>query len=171
MLPTLSLELKQAQQFAGTAQAFAIIALVIIVTTIVLDGGVPVAIALFDDALDWREKANRIGLLVVTLLPTLLFYEAVNRLRYALQHYSKGEFFSAEASTRVAQAGDFAIEAMVAVILIVPNVTMWISRGGGFDIELEPETIGMLAFACFVAAVGRILSAATQLKAENDAFI
>lgn len=171
MLPTLSPELKQAQQLASTAQAFAAIALVIIVTTIVLDGGVPAAIALFDDTLDWREKGNRIGLLVVTLLPALLFYEAVNRLRLALQHYDKGEFFSAEASKRVAQAGDFAIEAMVAVILVVPNVTVWITQGGGFDIELESSTIGMLAFACFVAAVGRILTAATQLKAENDAFV
>lgn len=74
-------------------------------------------------------------------------------------------------SARVAQAGDFAIEAMVAVILVVPNLTMWITHRGGFDMELESATIGMLAFACFVAAVGRILTAATQLKTENDAFV
>ena len=172
MLPTLSPELKQAQQLAGTAQVFAIIALVIIVTTIAFDGGVPIGVALFDDSLDWREKTNRIGLLLVALLPAILFYESVNRLRLALQHYDKGEFFSAAASTRVAQAGDYAIEAMVAIILVVPNLTMWITHGGGgFDMELESATIGMLAFACFVAAVGRILTAATQLKAENDAFV
>ncbi|MDO9319912.1 MAG: DUF2975 domain-containing protein [Gammaproteobacteria bacterium] len=171
MLPTLSPELKQAQQLADTAQVFAVIALVVIVTTIAFDGGVPIGVALFDDTLDWREKTNRVGLLMVALLPALLFYEAVNRLRLALQHYDRGEFFSTEASARVAQAGDFAIEAMVAVILVVPNVTMWITHRGGFDMELEPATIGMLAFACFVAAVGRILTAATQLKAENDAFV
>lgn len=135
MLPALSLELKQAQQIAGAAQAFALIALVVIVTTIMLDGGGPVGVAFFNNVLVWREKANRIGLRVVAL------------------------------------AGDFAIKAIVAVSLIAPNVTMWMSRGGGFDIALEPETIGMLAFACFVAAVGRILTAATQLKADNDAFI
>ncbi|MES3007718.1 MAG: DUF2975 domain-containing protein [Pseudomonadota bacterium] len=169
--PTLSPELKQAQQLAATAQVFAIIALVVIVLTIAFDGGAPIGVALFDNALDWREKTSRISLLLISLLPAMLFYAAVNRLRLALQHYDKGEFFSAEASVRVAQAGDFAIEAMVAVILVVPNVTLWITHGGGFDMELESETIGMLAFACFVAAVGRILTAATQLKAENDAFI
>ncbi len=171
MLPTLSPELKQAQQLAGTARVFAVIALVIIVTTIAFDGGVPIGVALFDDTLDWREKVSRVGLLLVALLPALLFFEAVNRLRLALQHYDKGEFFSKDASMRVAQAGDFAIEGMVAVILVVPNLTMWITHGGGFDMELESTTIGMLAFACFVAAVGRILTAATQLKAENDAFV
>lgn len=171
MLPTLSPELRQAQQLAGTAQVFAVIALVVIVTTIAFDGGVPIGVALFDDALDWREKTSRIGLLMVALLPALLFYEAVNRLRLALHHYDRGEFFSADASARVAQAGDFAIEGMVAVILVVPNVTMWITHGGGFDMELESATIGMLAFACFVAAAGRILTAATQFKAENDSFV
>ncbi|MEK7259759.1 MAG: DUF2975 domain-containing protein [Pseudomonadota bacterium] len=171
MTPTLSPELKQAQQLAGTAQVFAVIALVIIVTSIAFDGGVPIGVALFDDTLDWREKVSRVGLLLVALLPALLFFEAVNRLRLALQHYDKGEFFSTDASMRVAQAGDFAIEGMVAVILVVPNLTMWITHGGGFDMQLESTTIGMLAFACFVAAVGRILTAATQLKAENDAFV
>lgn len=42
MLPTLSPELKQAQQIAGTAQVFAIIALVAIGVTIAVDGGLPI---------------------------------------------------------------------------------------------------------------------------------
>lgn len=99
MLPTLSPDLKQAQQLAAIAQTFAVIALVVIVTTIAFDGGVPIGVALFDDALDWREKTNRVGLLVVALLPALLFYESVNRLRLALQHYDRGEFFSAGGSS------------------------------------------------------------------------
>lgn len=172
MLPTLPPELKQAQQIAGTAQVFAIIALVAIGVTIAVDGGLPIGVALFDTDMNWRQQISRISMIVITLIPAVLFYEAVNRLRLALQHYGNGEFFSSDASARVAQAGDLAIEAMVAVILIVPNLTLWIiERDGGFDMRLESETVGMLAFACFVAAVGRILTAATQLKAENDPFI
>ena len=61
---------------------------------------------------------------------------------------------------------------MIGVILIVPLLTLWVGeRSGGFDINLEPEAIGMLAVAFFISAIGRVLSAATQLKAENEAFV
>ena len=75
------------------------------------------------------------------------------------------------ASTCVAKSGDYAVEAMVAAMLIVPNLRLWISHEGGFDIRIETEFIGMLAFAIFIAAVGRILAAATSLKQENESFI
>jgi hypothetical protein len=171
-MPAISSELKQAQQIAHTAQVFAIIALVGLVVTIVTKGGFNLAVILFNDDLGWRERVNQGGLILIALLPAFLFFEAVNRLREALSLYSDGEFFSATASSCVAQAGDYGIQAMIAMILVVPNLTMWISQGGGgFDIALEPNTIGMLAFTLFVAAVGRILTAAAQLKAENDAFV
>lgn len=172
MIQTLSPELKQAQQIAETAQVFAIIALVGLVATIVSKGGFALAGILFEDALGWRERVNQGGLILISLLPAFLLFAAVNRLRASLKLYSAGDFFSAAASSRVAQAGDYGIQAMIAMILIVPNLTLWISEGGGgFDIALEPNTIGMLAFTLFVSAVGRILTAAAQLKAENDAFV
>ncbi|MDP1931539.1 MAG: hypothetical protein Q8L60_08785 [Gammaproteobacteria bacterium] len=172
MIQTLSPDLQKAQQIAHAAQVCAIFALVGLVATIVSKGGFTLATTIFSDELDWRERVNQGGLILISLMPALLLFEAVNRLRGALKYYSAGEFFSTMASSRVAQAGDYGIQAMVAMILIVPNLTMWISEGGGgFDIALEPNTIGMLAFTLFVAAVGRILTAATQLKAENDAFV
>ncbi len=172
MIQTLSPDLKKAQDIAGTAHVLAIIALVGIVVTIVVNGGFPIGSILFNNDLPWRERLNEAGLILIALLPAFFFYEAVNQLRKALDHYCDGEFFSEAASRCVAKSGDYALEAMVAVILIVPNLTLWVSEGGGgFDIDIEPETIGMLAFALFVSAVGRILTAATQLKAENDAFV
>jgi hypothetical protein len=98
-------------------------------------------------------------------------YEAVNQLRYALQHYRDGEFFSATAASRVARAGDYATAAMLSMMLVVPNLLLWVAHSGGFDVHIESEFIGMLAFALFVASVGRILAAATQLKSENDSFV
>lgn len=111
--------LQKAQDIARTAQVFAIIALVLLVVTIVFNGGFPIGRLIFADDLGWRERVNEGG-----------------------------------------------------VILIVPLLTLWVGeRSGGFDINLEPESVGMLAVAFFISAIGRVLSAATQLKAENEAFV
>lgn len=168
----LSPELVKAQEIAGSALVLSIIVMVGLVVTIVVNGGVPLATILFGQDLPWREQINQGGLIIIALLPSFLFFAAVSKLSTALRHYSTGEFFNGTASSCVSKAGDYAIEGMVAVILIVPNLTLWISEGGGgFDLNFEPETVGMLAFALFVSAVGRILTAATQLKTENEAFV
>lgn len=170
-MQALASELKKAQKIAETAQVFAIFALVVILITIVAKGGAAIGSALLADEVDWRERANEIGLMLISLLPAFLSYQAVNRLRQALVHYAAGEFFSTAASACVAKAGEYATETMIAMILIVPNLTLWVKAQGGFDIRVEPAYLGMLTFALFVSVVGRILGAATQLKAENDAFV
>jgi hypothetical protein len=171
MTKSLSPELKQAQQIAATAQVLAIVALVIITIVMVFKVGGPVTAALFGEAKPWREHVSTIGLVFIAILPTSLFYESINRLRQALKLYSGGDFFSAAAASRVAQAGYYAIGAIVAMMLVVPNLMLWVTKRGGFEWRLEPELIGMLAFAMFIAVVGRILAAATQLKTENDSFV
>jgi hypothetical protein len=171
MAKSVSPQLLEAQQIAATAQVLAVIALVVIAVSIVTTVGRPIAAALFGEAMPWREHVNAIGLVLIALLPTFLFYESVNQLRRALKLYGDGEFFSAAAASRVAQAGDYAIGAIAAMILVVPNLTLWVSKRGGFEWRLESEHIGMLAFALFISVVGRILAAATQLKAENDSFV
>lgn len=164
-------DLSKAQQQAKTAQVFALIALVMIGMSIVFNTAVPAIRIVVDNALPWRSRVTEIGLLLVHNLPAFLLWEAVNRLHMALQHYGEGDFFSQVASRRVAEAGDYALQAMIALILIVPNLTQWIRHQGGFDIRLEPEYYGMLAFALFIALVGRILSAATTLKEDNEGFV
>jgi hypothetical protein len=171
MARTLTPELKRAQEIAATARVLAVISLVIIASAIATRLGFRIGHALFDADTPWRQHVYDIGLISLSLLPSFLFYEAVNQLHQALKLYIDGEFFSAAAASRVAQAGDYAIGAMVALMLVVPNVTLWIKKLGGFDVRIESEYIGMLAFALFVSAVGRILAAATQLKSENESFV
>jgi hypothetical protein len=171
MTPTLSRDLQEAQRIAATAQVLAVVTLVIFGINIAAKLGIPVSKAIFSSDNPWREDVHAIGLILVSTLPAILFFEAVNQLRHALAQYRDGEFFTSAIAERVTRAGDYAIAAMIAVMFVVPNLTLWISRQGGFDIRLENEFIGMLAFALFVSAVGRVLAAATELKADNDAIV
>ena len=164
-------ELKHAQNLAATAQTLAIIAMVMLIIAIVAKGGTVIGANLFSSGNTWQQRVHEIGLVLIELLPAFLFIEAINQLRQALTHFGKGEFFSNEVAKHVAEAGSYAIYAMVAVMAITPNLLLWVNRQGGFDVRIEPEYIGMLAFAVFVSAVGRILAAATDIKSENDAFV
>lgn len=164
-------DLNKAQQLAKTAHAFALIALLMIGLAILFKVGLPAIRIVLDAALPWRSRITEIGLLAVQSLPAILLCEAIHRLQMALKHYGEGDFFNRVASQHVAQAGDYALQAIVALILIVPNLTQWIRHNGGFDIRLEPEYLGMLAFAVFIAMVGRILSAAATLKEDNEGFV
>lgn len=164
-------DLNKAQQLAKTAQVFAIIALLAIGLSIVLKTGLPAVRIILDNAVPWRTRVTDIGLLMVQILPAVLLCESINRLHLALKHYCVADFFSIVASQRVAEAGDYALQAMIALILIVPNLTQWIRHGSGFELRVEPEYLGMLAFALFIALVGRILSAATALKEDNEGFV
>lgn len=171
MITPLDLDLSKAQQLAKTAQGFALLALLMIGLSILLNTGIPALRVLADDAMNWRSRVTEIGLMMVQILPAILLLEAVNRLHLALKFYCEGDFFSKKASERVAEAGDYALQAMIALILIVPNLIQWIRHHGGFEIRFEPEYFGMLAFALFIAMVGRILSAAATLKEDNEGFI
>ena len=168
-------DLRSARDTAATAHVFAVVCLVAIGINVVFRVGRPLVAALAGDGKPWREDVHAIGLVLIALLPTILFYEAVNQLRHALGHYRNGEFFATTAATRVARAGDYALSALAAVILVVPNVTAWVSQrgggGGGFEVNLQNEFIGMIAFALLISVAGRVLAAAAQLKAENDSFV
>lgn len=165
------LKLDKAQSLAKSAYVFAVITLVIIGLSVLTKAGLPIVQLILERDLPWAERVNEAGLLLVQILPAALLFAAINQLRYALERYSEGEFFSDTSSKHVAEAGDYAVEALVAVILIVPNLTQWIQHNIGFELRVEPEYIGMLAFAIFIAVVGRILSAAAYLEQENESFV
>jgi cytochrome c biogenesis protein CcdA len=167
----MSPSLQQAQKLAATAQILAIVALIILGINIAVPLGRKVTIAVFATDPDWREHFHAIGLVLITLMPAMLFFEAINQLRQALKLFGSGEFFTESVATRVQNAGHYAIGAMMAIIVVVPNLELWVNRRGGFDVNLENEYIGMLAFAMFVAAIGHIMAAATELKTENESFV
>ncbi len=164
-------ELKNAQDLATTAQTLAIIAMVMLIIAIITKGGFVIAGNLFAPENSWQQSVHNIGMILIELLPAFFFVEAINHLRQALGKFGQGEFFSTNVARHVGEAGSAAIYAMVAVMLITPNLTLWVNRQGGFDLQIEPEYIGMLAFAVFVCAVGKILVVATDIKSENDAFV
>ena len=164
-------KLDKAQSLSKTAHVFAVIALVIIGVSLLTTAGFPILRLIFERDLPWTTFVNESGLLLVQILPGALLYASINQLRYALEKYSAGEFFSDATSKHVAEAGDYAVEALIAVMLIVPNLTQWIQYNAGFELRMEPEYMGMLVFAIFIALVGRILSAAAYLEQENESFI
>lgn len=170
-MSTPAYELKHAQNLVITAQTFAIIAMVMLTVAIITKGGFSIGSTVISADLTWQQKVHNTGLVLNELLPAFWFLEAVNHLRRALSTFGNSEFFSNEAARHVANAGSSAIYATIAVMLITPNLLLWVNQQGGFDVRIEPEYIGMLAFAVFVSAVGRILAAATYIKTENDAFV
>jgi hypothetical protein len=161
----------QARKIAGTAHVLAIIGLVCLAVAIATKGGIAIGGYLFDHDASAGARTNGALLALIALMPAIMLFEAVNQLRHALQRFSEGEFFSEQSANHVAQAGKHATLAMVAMILFVPNLERWLRSRGGFDIRIEPEYFGLLAFALFVAAIGRVLALSAQLKAENDAFV
>lgn len=166
-----AVESKAAKDLAITAQTFAIIAMVLLIIAIAVEGGTVIGHNLFSPENTWQQSVHNIGLVLIKLMPAILFVEAINHLRQALSKFGEGEFFSAATSKHVADAGYYAIYAMAALMVITPNLMLWVDRQGGFDVRIEPEYIGMLAFAIFVSAVGRVLAAANKIKSENDAFV
>ncbi len=161
----------QVRKIAATAHVAAIVGLAYLAVAIVLRAGIAIGAHLFDAQVSVGERAASISLVLLALLPAAFLFEAINRLRQALRLFSNGEFFSEQSAKHVAQAGKHATIAMVAMILIVPNLERWLRSRGGFDLRIEPEYFGLLAFALFVTAIGHVLTLAAQLKAENDAFV
>ncbi len=164
-------DLTQAQRLAHTAKGFAIAAMILLILSIVTDTGLPMARGVLENADDWRKMVNTVGLLLINALPAFLLYASVHSLNGALSAYCDGAFFSREASNRIARSGDTAVEAMVALIIVSPTLSGFVRGERSISLNYESEYLGMLAFAFFVAAVGRILGAAVSLKEENEAFI
>lgn len=171
MTQVLLTDLEKARQLAGTAQLCAVAALVVIAISIAHTVGGPLWELVFAGESSTREQLSELSLLALGALPAILLFEAVQQLSGALKRYESGEFFGREAPQRVARAGDLAVQAMLAAMVIVPTLSRWLEARGGFDLRLEPEFIGMLAFALFISLAGRILQAAAGLKDENDAFV
>ena len=171
MEKTLPADFHKAQQLAGTAQTFAIAGLVLLGISIAFQVFTPALELLGSGALTSRQGVENLSLLLLEAVPAMFLFKAVKHLSKALEFYERGEFFGREAPACIARAGDQALKAMIAAMLVVPMLSLWIRARGGFDFRIEPEFVGMLTFALFISLTGRILSAAASLKEENDAFI
>lgn len=166
-----SVDFKRAQKLASAGHVAAIVAAVLLALTIIGQYAVPAVQDLAEDG-SWGERVSAALTNLTGALPLAFFLSAALRLRMALDHYTDGFFFAAKPARHLARAGVDVVMAVVAQALIVPLVHVW-TRGehGDFALNVEPEMVGVLAFALGVMVVGRILEAAAAIKAENDQIV
>jgi hypothetical protein len=166
--------LAQARKAAASAEVLALVAVVVIVTTLAANYGAQSLDTLRDmpETATLLDQINMILRVWILVLPPLLFVGALWEFRKALQDYAKGEFFSPRSAKAVRRAGEQAIYALAAQMLIVPTIQAWIDDHGGPPVlRAELTDWALLAFVVGVAAIGRVLDLAVAIKADNDSIV
>lgn len=165
--------LERAQKAASFAQMLALVAVILILTSLAARYGA-MSLAALSEIRDFTllEQINAILRVWVTVLPPLLFVGALLELRKALQEYEKGEFLSPRSAKAVRRAGEEAAVALLVQMIVVPSVLHWMDEHGGPPVlRAEFSDWAMLAFVVGVAAIGRVLAIAADVKAENDEIV
>ncbi|MEZ5958169.1 MAG: DUF2975 domain-containing protein [Hyphomonadaceae bacterium] len=170
--------LKRAQQLADGAATVAVIGAVLVALgAIAREVVVPGAAALRAEVVtaDWNgvlTVIRAVGAFIVLALPSLLLAGALLDLSKVLEEYGKGRFFTLRASAGVRKAAEGALWALGFKIVGSPTIYSWITQEGrGFIWRMEPFDWGLIAFAAFVAVLGRVLEAAARIKEENDEIV
>jgi len=124
---------------------------------------------------DWPGALNlfrAVGVSIVLALPSFILAGALLDLSKVLDEYGKGQFFTLRASAGVRKAAEGALWALGFKIVGSPTIYSWITHEGrGFIWSMEPFDFGLIAFAAFVAVLGRVLEAAATIKQENDEIV
>lgn len=169
--------LQRAQQLAGGAATVAVVAAVLIALGAVAQGVSP-ALNVFatrevtPDLQGAAAVINAIGIFWIIVLPSFLLAGALLDLSKVLDEYGKGQFFTLRASSHVRKAAEGALWALGFKIVGSPTLLSWVTHEGrGFIWHMEPFDLGLIAFAAFVAVLGRVLEAAARIKAENDEIV
>lgn len=170
--------LKRAQELAGGAATVAVvgailIALGAIAREIVAPGAEALRAAVVTP--DWQGALavlHAVGAFTILALPSLILAGALLDLSKVLDEYGKGHFFTLRASVGVRSAAEGALWALAFKIVGSPTLYSWITQEGrGFIWHMEPFDVGLVAFAAFVAVLGRVLEAAARIKQENDEIV
>lgn len=169
--------LARAQKLAGGAATFAVVAAILIALGAAAEVAGPAAAELRGGEVtpDWRGALNlfrAVGAFLVLALPGFLLAGALLDLSRVLDEYGKGQFFTLRASAGVRKAAESALWALGFKIVGSPTLFSWITQEGrGFEWRMEPFDLGLIAFAAFVAVLGRVLEAAATIKQENDEIV
>jgi hypothetical protein len=167
----------RARTLAGWSRAAANIAIVVILVAAIVNYGVgPVLSYLRDLRAEPAWGAFWPIPVVLThmilALPSFLFVDALSHMSRALKEYEEGRFFSPEQAFRVRRAGEDALLALACHIVVSPSLFAWVTGArGGIRFEFEFIHLGLIAFALFVAAIGRVLHVAAALKREHDQIV
>lgn len=165
---------EDARRAAETAEWLATAAVIVLVINVVAGFGL-------DSLRDLREleetpalleQINTVLRVWIWALPPLLFVGALDCLRKALREFAQGRYFSPASARAVRFAGEYAVVAVIAGMVISPTLQAW--TGGahrGIVWNIEQVDIALIAFAVFVSVIGRILDLAVAIKAENDEIV
>jgi len=169
--------LERAQKLAGAAAAAAVVA-AILISIAALGGSVlaPVAREMRDTVItpDLEGAVALLNVILVNVLavaPSLLLAGALLDLQKIMQEYEQGRFFTAKASTGVRKLGEALLWALAAKVAIVPTLLFYITGEGRMGLQFEIFDMGLAVISVFILLMGRVLEAATALKAENEQII
>lgn len=175
--------LERARKLAGVASVLAVVAVVLILVTALLDVLAP---ALRDviapmlrgeggltfDGAGLRQLIRVLGASLISAAPSFLLAGALGELCKVLKEYEHGRFFSLGAALGVRMTGEWALWALGFKILLAPTLLGYVTgEGRGFVLHFETFDLALIAFAAFVMLMGRVLEAAAAIKAENEEIV
>lgn len=118
-----------------------------------------------------RDAAPDIGSNLVAALPAIFYLGALLAAGDLLAEAAGRRPFTDRAVQSLRRIGSGLLWGAAAAALISPNVLLWIAREGGFDVQLETETLVIAAIGATMVVVGHMLSKAGRLKSELDEII
>jgi len=170
--------LARAQKLAGGAATVAVVGAILIAIGAVGREIVPPAVEALrsgevtPDLAGVLNFIRAVGAFVVLAVPSFLLAGALLDLSKVLDEYGKGQFFTLRASAGVRKAAEGALWALAFKVVASPTIFSWITQEGrGFIWRFETFDLGLMAFAAFVAVLGRVLEAAARIKQENDEIV
>ena len=171
-----SAPLERARSVAATSRILAAFAILFILLNVIWIHGVVASI----EALRNLDHAPMLGPFWVfgaiapqalLALPSLLLIGALEKLRDALKEYEEGRAFSIASAHAVRLSGQYAALALVAKVALAPVLRSIFEGRYRWEFNYETTDLAWFAFALFVFALGRVLEAASAIKAENDQIV
>ncbi|MFO1017310.1 MAG: DUF2975 domain-containing protein [Hyphomonadaceae bacterium] len=170
--------LDRARKLADGAATVAVVGAILIAIGAVTQSIVPPAVQAIRSAEVTMDIHGALALIraiavsSVLAVPSFLLAGALLDLSKVLEEYGAGRFFTIRASVGVRNAAEYALWALAFKVLISPTLYSWITHEGrGFIWHFETFDLGLMAFAAFVAVLGRVLEAAARIKQENDEIV
>jgi len=171
-----SASLESARGVAATSRTLAMIAIVLILINVVWIHGIGASIRALAE-LDHEPMLGPFWIFgaiapqFLLALPSFLLIGALEKLRDALKEYEEGRAFSLASAHAVRLSGQYAAWALVTKVAFAPVFKSILEGRYRWEINYETTDLAWFAFALFVFALGRVLEAASALKAENDQIV
>ena len=119
-----------------------------------------------------RELLQLAGEHLILALPSILFLGALTAARKVCVRLREGELFGTAVGKGVADMGSSLLWGAAALAVIVPNLLDWVRQDpGGFEHNLETETMVIGFVGVTMLLLGRVLTRAGAVKDELERFV